>query len=901
MRRSSALGAALAVSLAVAGIAAGVAYSRVEPTASERIAGAERHLAREEYARAERALEPLTRAGASALDDRDEVEFRRVACAVASARGRVAQSELHLAAGLARARGSGVLEAEARLLLAGGAAAWQRADYPTAEGRLAAASKLAAELGSDALAGAADELMARVELKRGEYTLAREHLTAAERHCAAVRDVRCLGTIAGTAAAVALDRRELGAARVGYQTARAHFLEAGDAHAANLNAARVAIVHLFQGADESGYRLARDAAAEAQELDLPAALAHAFQVQGRAATALGLFDEAGQVLAASERLRARLGDRRQQAWVAAARAKALAAQGDPGAARDALVEAIASWRAVDDRRALGWNLLERARLEAALGEATAGASFEEAIALARGIRLPFLPLLLSDQARWRAGPGGDTAGAWAAAELAVETARAGGNDAMLWPALAARAAVARALGQLGKARSDLGMAIELERRLRAVGLAGDEAAVGAVERAGVLYRELAELLVELGQVEAALIARERGRELERGAPASTPAHRAPTSTEPGLDPLRRTARARGANLLSYLVGEEELLAWLVRPDGSVRFSRAPVGRARLEALVDLAQARTGVADDHRDAALAELAAAVLAPIEPVLSRRDGELLLIAPDGPLHRLGFAALPTGDGRLLVERARLQLVSALGSDRDSGRRLPADADRVNLFFADPQAGRLTGEDLPLARLPGARREAQAVRDLLGSEHSELALGPDATEARFRELAPRAGLIHFAGHAVPRDDHPRASFLALAPSSPRAPPGPADGRLSVDEILELDLSADLVILSGCGSARGRPTAAGTLSLARAFLAAGSRRVLATLWPVGDELAADLVSRFVAERARLGGDEAGALRAAQLALRVESRGGAARQAAEVAIAGDSSSWAAFVLLGEPE
>ncbi|MBP1641835.1 MAG: putative ATPase [Acidobacteria bacterium] len=899
MRGTRALGVALAAAIVLAVLAVGRA--RATPVAAERIARAERLLSLEEYERASRELEEVARAGSPALGDQDAIDFRRVACALAAARGQVEEFERHLEGGLVRARARTDLEAEARLLLAGALGAWQHADYGAADARLQAARALAGTLASDALAGQAAELQARVALKRGEYARARTHLAEAERRCAAAHDLGCLGRSAETGAAVALDRGEFLVARDGYERARALLLEAGDLHAANLDAARVAIVHLFQGADETGYELARGAAAEAQEYGLTAALAHALQVQGRAATALGLLDEAEQVLAASARLRARLGDRRQQAWVDAARAKAHAARGDSEAARAVLVPALASWRALDDRRALAWHLLERARLEVALGEAAAGASFSEAVALAQEIRLPYVPLLLADQARWLAGRGGDPAAALAAAQLAVETARASGNERLLWPALAARAAIARRLGQTGQALSDLGAAVGIERRLRAAGLGGDEAAVGAVERARDLYRDLAVLLVEDGRIEEGLLVRERGRELDLGPPTGARAPEVAASRGRSLDRLLRAARARRATLVSYLVGEEELLAWVVRPHGGVRLVRAAAGRARLEALIEQAQGRSGASRAEREAAREELARAVLAPLEPVLSGRDGELLILAPDGPLHRLGFAALPGGDGRLLVERARLELVPALVQHARPGARAPEPRTRRSALFADPATGRLPGEDVPLTRLPGARREATAVRELLGPEGVELALGAAATEARFRELAPGAALLHFAGHAVPRDDHPRASFLALAPTPSAAPGGPADGRLSVDEILELELAADLVVLSGCGSARGRATAAGTLSLARAFLAAGSHRVLATLWPVGDELAADLVDRFYAERARRGGDEAGALRAAQLALRDELQPGALRSVPAGAAADDPAQWAAFVLLGAPQ
>jgi len=170
-----------------------VGRARATPVAAERIARAERLLSLEEYERASRELEEVARAGSPALGDQDAIDFRRVACALAAARGQVEEFERHLEGGLVRARARTDLEAEARLLLAGALGAWQHADYGAADARLQAARALAGTLASDALAGQAAELQARVALKRGEYARARTHLAEAERRCAAAPELGCLG------------------------------------------------------------------------------------------------------------------------------------------------------------------------------------------------------------------------------------------------------------------------------------------------------------------------------------------------------------------------------------------------------------------------------------------------------------------------------------------------------------------------------------------------------------------------------------------------------------------------------------------------------------------------------------------------------------------------------------
>ena len=68
-------------------------------------------------------------------------------------------------------------------------------------------------------------------------------------------------------------------------------------------------------------------------------------------------------------------------------------------------------------------------------------------------------------------------------------------------------------------------------------------------------------------------------------------------------------------------------------------------------------------------------------------------------------------------------------------------------------------------------------------------------------------------------------------------------DGFLRLDEIHELRLDANLAILSACDTSVGRTIGTeGTLALSRGFLAAGARRVVATLWPVSDASTAQLV-----------------------------------------------------------
>jgi CHAT domain-containing protein len=145
---------------------------------------------------------------------------------------------------------------------------------------------------------------------------------------------------------------------------------------------------------------------------------------------------------------------------------------------------------------------------------------------------------------------------------------------------------------------------------------------------------------------------------------------------------------------------------------------------------------------------------------------------------------------------------------------------------------------------------------------------------------LAPRNSWLHFATHGLIRDDMPLDSMLVLGADGKDAD---ADGRWTAREILDLDLDAELVVLSGCDTGRGRITGDGVLGLGRAFLSAGARSVLVSLARVEDEATRELMVRFYRELRRNGGNLAAALRHAQLA----------------AIGEPPARWASFVFIVE--
>jgi CHAT domain-containing protein len=172
---------------------------------------------------------------------------------------------------------------------------------------------------------------------------------------------------------------------------------------------------------------------------------------------------------------------------------------------------------------------------------------------------------------------------------------------------------------------------------------------------------------------------------------------------------------------------------------------------------------------------------------------------------------------------------------------------------------------------------------------------------------------LIHFATHGVIQQQRSLTSYLALRGGSDNAARfGTStasnidtrnDGRLTAEEVYNLQLQARLVVLSACSTALGPMTGDGVIGFTRAFLYAGASSVIATEWDVPDEAGYELMRRFYRHRTAARGADSLALRAAQLGVIQALRKGTLKvttPSGEVALPEHPLFWAGFVLVGEP-
>lgn len=237
---------------------------------------------------------------------------------------------------------------------------------------------------------------------------------------------------------------------------------------------------------------------------------------------------------------------------------------------------------------------------------------------------------------------------------------------------------------------------------------------------------------------------------------------------------------------------------------------------------------------------------LIAPLQPHLV--DVDQIVIVADRELHGVPFAALyDAGRRRYLVEELTIHFAPAAAAMTRDGET----ALRPALIVADPPTPRWP-------RLPATRQEAEKIASAYGGT---LLTGEEATRARFIDAAKGSALIHFAGHA---DSDTGESYAALL----CAASGDDSGILGAGEIGKLALDKHpLVVLAACGTFRGSPGhVAGMPSLARAFLLAGARSVIGTLWEVDDDMSAALFLR-IHEDLRAGASPARAVQSAQLEM----------------------------------
>ncbi len=394
-----------------------------------------------------------------------------------------------------------------------------------------------------------------------------------------------------------------------------------------------------------------------------------------------------------------------------------------------------------------------------------------------------------------------------------------------------------------------------------------------------LRAQLASLEIDRERLEAEIRSRAPGGELLNPTP-------------PTLGEIQG-ALASGTLLLDYLVGDEASFLFAVTRD-EVAVHTIPAGADELGARVETVRRALATPDRRRLAAALPVARILfdelVEPAGELLA--TAERLVVVPDRALHALPFDVLPTrpvaawapGTEPWLLRRWALTTApSATVLARLSEAQPNRERELDLLVLADPvYAGEDAADDASrgplrpeepargLPRLAASADEARAIAGVFRAPRVALHLRGDATESRLDPDGPvsRTRYLHIAAHGLLDEDRPELQGLALTAD----PEHGSDGLLQIHEILRIPLDADLAVLSACSTGLGRDVRGeGLVGLTQAFLAAGARGVVVSLWPVTDRSTAELMVGLYGGLSRgLAAPEA--LREAKLAL--AGRGG---------------------------
>jgi len=269
-------------------------------------------------------------------------------------------------------------------------------------------------------------------------------------------------------------------------------------------------------------------------------------------------------------------------------------------------------------------------------------------------------------------------------------------------------------------------------------------------------------------------------------------------------------------------------------------------------------------------------------IAPIADLLEGEELAIVPEGPLCLAPYAAFLDDEFRYLSESVRVRILPSLTSLKLIGNSAQNYHRRGVLLVGDPCVEEITNDqgETFLSPLPYARKEVMTIGEMLG------VVPLTRNKVTKEEVLKRIGsvaLVHNAAHG-----NMETGEIALAPNPTRISkiPEEKDYMLNMADVRTAKLRARLVVLSCCHSAQSKVTSEGVVGIARAFLGAGARSVLVSIWAIDDEATMEFMKCFY-RHLSLGCSASVAVQRAMKCLRESEKFGAVKY------------WTPFVLIGD--
>jgi len=450
-----------------------------------------------------------------------------------------------------------------------------------------------------------------------------------------------------------------------------------------------------------------------------------------------------------------------------------------------------------------------------------------------------------------------------AAEQQLSVAKKSGNSLDYGKALNVLANAYKNKKNYLRAEQALLEAISIWEKLR-VGLEDQESyRISLLETQTKTYQDLQEVRIAMQKYPEALEAAEQGR--ARAFLALLSAKLSSDRTQQYIEPsvtaqqLQQIAKEQNLTIVSYSlirritefsiqspVGTTRLYVWVVSPKGEVAFRdldlmewefrngnetllqkisalQKPLNRpsGTYRSNLRIPNPRKPIPEEEKDdipSELKELYRLLIQPIEEFLPKDPESKVVFVPHDALFLVPFAALREQSGKYLIEKHTISYspsIQVLASTKELANR--------------PKGKEILIIGNPSGDLKNAEQEAQDIAKLL---NSIAMIGKEATKTKVLDQISQAKIIHLAMHGI---FDGLDSWLDFG----------SQIKLTAKEALELNLKADLVVLSACSTGQGVIKSDGVIGLSRSFILAGTPRIIVSLWSVPDAATGKLIVNF--------------------------------------------------------
>ena len=386
---------------------------------------------------------------------------------------------------------------------------------------------------------------------------------------------------------------------------------------------------------------------------------------------------------------------------------------------------------------------------------------------------------------------------------------------------------------------------------------------------------------------------------------------------PGINEIKEYAVGKNEAILEYYLTEAESYIWLITSE-NIEFRKLPNRGIIVNSVTDYLQFienPVSLRNSFYDHCIPgnDLYSLILEPFESIIQSCNH--LIIIPHGILNRLPFESLivdftdkynpvylvdqhkisyaPSSNALLMMKSQKNEIeapkILAIGNpdyERISNNSMLKRRDSVySTFNISRSYDFYSSRTDSLSSLPYSEIEINLIRDLFSEENCKIFTGEKADEEMIKNLnLTQFNYIHFATHSIIDERIPSRSGLVLTLNKQSN----EDGILQLYEIHNLDLDADLVVLSSCQTGRGKLyQTEGIIGLARAFFYAGASSVIVSHWNINDRATFLFMKHFYSSLIQ-GNNTTDALRNAQLNM-LQS---------EVLLYRHPYYWAPFILIG---